>query len=146
MEKGKGVPTMAITNPTRDEIKAILKSAKRIAVVGLSDKPHRTSYLVSEAMKKAGYDIIPVNPNITDVFGIKAVSNLGEINGHVDIVNVFRRNEYIHDVANEFLSIDANVFWTQLGLVDQEVFTMLKEKGKTVVMDRCIKVEHSLTN
>lgn len=136
---------MAINNPSREEIGAILKKAKRIAVVGLSDNPSRTSYMVSEAMKNAGYEIIPVNPTVDEVLGVKAVKKLTDIEGHVDIVNVFRRSEYLPDVAEEFEKIDADVFWAQLGLVHEETFNQLKEKGYTVIMDRCIKVEHAMT-
>ncbi|CAI9386826.1 CoA-binding protein [Niallia sp. Sow4_A1] len=136
---------MAINNPSREEIGAILKKAKRIAVVGLSDNPSRTSYMVSEAMKNAGYEIIPVNPTVDEVLGVKAVKKLTDIEGHVDIVNVFRRSEYLPEVAEEFEKIDADVFWAQLGLVHEETFNQLKEKGYTVIMDRCIKVEHAMT-
>lgn len=136
---------MTIENPSRNEIGAILKKAKKIAVVGLSNNPERTSYLVSEAMQKAGYDIIPVNPTIDEVLGVKAVASLKDIDGHVDIVNVFRRSEQLFDVAKEFDEIDADVFWAQLGLENEEAYEFLKNKGYTVIMDRCIKVEHAIT-
>lgn len=92
-----------------------------------------------------GYDIIPVNPTVDEVLGIKAVKTLKEIDGHVDIVNVFRRSEYLMEVAEEFAEIDADVFWAQLGLENEEAYNFLKDKGYTVIMDRCIKVEHALT-
>ncbi|MBT2705161.1 CoA-binding protein [Chryseobacterium sp. ISL-80] len=131
--------------PSREEIGKILKKSKRIAVVGLSDNPQRTSYMVSEAMQNAGYEIIPVNPTVDEVLGVKAVNSLKEIDGHVDIVNVFRRSEYLMEVAQEFAEIDADIFWAQLGLENEEAYRFLKEKGYTVIMDRCIKVEHALT-
>ncbi len=134
-----------IENPSREEIGKILKKAKRIAVVGLSDNPNRTSYMVSKAMQDAGYEIIPVNPMVDEVLGEKAVSSLKEIEGHVDIVNVFRRSEYLPEIAKEFDEIDADVFWAQLGVVNEEAYQFLKERGYTVIMDRCIKVEHALT-
>jgi uncharacterized protein len=134
---------MAIEIPKHQEIEAILKKAKRIAVVGLSDNPERTSYRVAQVMQNAGYDIIPVNPTIDQALGVKAVATLKDIEGHVDIVNVFRRSEQLLDVAKEFDEIDADVFWAQLGLVNEEAFHFLKEKGYTVVMDRCIKVEYA---
>ncbi|RFU70419.1 CoA-binding protein [Peribacillus saganii] len=134
-----------IENPGRDEIREILKKTKRIAVVGLSDNPERTSYMVSQAMQANGYEIIPVNPSVQEVLGVKAVASLKDIEGHVDIVNVFRRSEYLAEVAEEFIQIDADVFWAQLGLVDEQVFNSLRDKGYTVIMDRCIKVEHALT-
>lgn len=136
---------MTIENPTRPEMGAMLKKAKRIAVIGLSDKPDRTSYMVSEAMQKNGYEIIPVNPSVDEVLGVKAVSSLKEIEGHIDIVNVFRRSEFLPEIAREFAEIDADIFWAQLGVVNEEAYEYLKDKGYTVIMDRCIKVEHALT-
>ncbi|MFC9726284.1 CoA-binding protein [Bacillus cereus] len=136
---------MTIENPTRTEIGEVLKKSKTIAVVGLSDKPERTSYMVSKAMQDAGYRIIPVNPTVDEVLGEKAVSSLKDIKEHVDIVNVFRRSEFLMDVAKEFVEIDADVFWAQLGVQDEDTYEFLKEKDYTVIMDRCIKVEHAMT-
>ncbi|UQZ46220.1 CoA-binding protein [Bacillus sp. PK3-037] len=132
-------------NPSKAEIKEILDGSKRIAVVGLSDRPDRTSYMVSKAMQDAGYEIIPVNPTIEEALGVKAVSSLKEIDGPIDIVNVFRRSEQLPDVAQEFLETDAPVFWAQQGLVNEEAYQMLKEEGRTVIMDLCIKVAHAVT-
>ncbi len=136
---------MAVEIPTREELGQILKKSKHIAVVGLSDNPERTSYMVSKAMMDAGYRITPVNPSVDQVFGIKAVKSLRDIKEHVDIVNVFRRSEHLLDVAKEFADIDADVFWAQLGLVNEEAYQYLRNLGYTVVMDRCIKVEHAMT-
>ncbi|UQZ58499.1 CoA-binding protein [Bacillus subtilis] len=132
-------------NPSKAEIKEILQRSKRIAVVGLSDRPDRTSHIVSKAMQDAGYEIIPVNPTIDEALGVKAVSSLKEIDGPIDIVNVFRRSEQLPGVAEEFLETDAPVFWAQQGLVNEEAYQMLKEKGRTVIMDLCIKVAHAVT-
>jgi uncharacterized protein len=132
-------------NPSRQEIGNILKRSKRIAVIGLSDNPARTSYMVSKAMQDQGYDIIPVNPTIESALGVKAVSSLQEIDGPIDIVNVFRRSEFLPQIAEEFDQIDSNVFWAQLGVVNEEAYRFLMERGYTVIMDRCIKVEHALT-
>ncbi|UTE75793.1 CoA-binding protein [Rossellomorea sp. KS-H15a] len=132
-------------NPSRQEIGNILKQSKRIAVIGLSDNPERTSYMVSKAMQDQGYEIIPVNPTIESALGVKAVSTLKEIEGTVDIVNVFRRSEFLPEIAEEFDQIDSNVFWAQLGVMNEEAYRFLKERGYTVIMDRCIKVEHALT-
>ncbi|AKI92264.1 CoA-binding protein [Bacillus subtilis] len=132
-------------NPSKAEIKEILQRSKRIAVVGLSDRPDRTSHMVSKAMQDAGYEIIPVNPTIDEALGVKAVSSLKEIDGPIDIVNVFRRSEQLPGVAEEFLETGAPVFWAQQGLVNEEAYQMLKEKGRTVIMDLCIKVAHAVT-
>ncbi|CJH31401.1 CoA-binding domain-containing protein [Streptococcus pneumoniae] len=96
-------------------------------------------------MQDAGYRIIPVNPTVDEVLGEKAVSSLKDIKEHVDIVNVFRRSEFLMDVAKEFVEIDADVFWAQLGVQDEDTYKLLKEKDYTVIMDRCIKVEHAMT-
>lgn len=132
-------------NPSLQEIGEILKKAKRIAVVGLSDNPERTSYQVTKAMQEAGYEIIPVNPNVDEVLGEKAVDSLKHIEGHVDIVNIFRRSEYLPEIAREFVEIDADVFWAQQGIVNEEAYEFLKKHNVTVIMDRCIKVMHALT-
>ncbi|RTR33820.1 CoA-binding protein [Robertmurraya yapensis] len=136
---------MAIEIPSREELGKILKRVKRIAVVGLSGNPDKTSYMVSKAMQDAGYEIIPVNPTVDEVLGVKAVKSLKEIEGHIDVVNVFRRPEHLMDVAQEFADIDAEIFWAQQGIVNEEAYQFLIDKGYTVVMDRCIKVEHALT-
>ncbi|MED3712141.1 CoA-binding protein [Peribacillus frigoritolerans] len=132
-------------NPSREEMGKMLKKSKRIAVVGLSDNPERTSYMVSKAMQDSGYEIIPVNPAVAEVLGVKAVKALKDIEGHVDIVNVFRRSEFLPEIAKEFAEIDADIFWAQLGVENEEAYNFLKEKGHTVIMNRCIKVEHALT-
>ncbi|HAC2750599.1 CoA-binding protein [Listeria monocytogenes] len=129
-------------NPTKEEIQQILKKAKVIAVIGSSDKPDRTSYRVSQIMQQAGYKIIPVNPNADEILGEKAVKRLTDIEEHVDIVNVFRRSEFLPEIAEAFDQIDADVFWAQLGIANQEAFDFLTEKGYPTVMDYCIKVAY----
>ncbi|MDQ0214041.1 putative CoA-binding protein [Oikeobacillus pervagus] len=134
-----------IENPSREELGKILKKAKRIAVVGLSNNPERTSYQISAAMQKAGFEIIPVNPTVKEVLGVQAVASLKEITEPIDIVNIFRRSEFLPEIAREFAEIDCPVFWAQQGVANEEAYQYLNEKGYTVVMDRCIKVEHALT-
>ncbi|KAA0958037.1 CoA-binding protein [Planococcus sp. ANT_H30] len=133
-----------MNNPSRVEIKKILDQAKTIAVVGLSPNPSRTSYIVSESMQRAGYRIIPVNPLADVVLGEKSYASLSDIPGKVDIVNVFRRSEFLEDIANEFMKMECPVFWTQLNVVDENVFNRLSDAGYTVIMDRCVKVEHAI--
>ncbi|MGP4079397.1 CoA-binding protein [Pseudalkalibacillus sp. R45] len=134
---------MGFQNPDQAAINEILKTKKRIAVIGLSNKPHRMSYQVSKYMQDNGYEIIPVNPTIDEAMGIKAYSSLKDVEGPIDIVNVFRRSEELPAVAEEVKGIDANVFWAQLGLINEEVVDILEGKGMTIIMDRCIKVEHA---
>lgn len=124
-------------------IKKIINEKKRIAVVGLSDNPERTSYSVTEAMQNAGYEIIPVNPMIKEWKGIPAVSSLKEIDGHVEVVNVFRQSKFLPEIAKETVDIGADVLWGQLGVEDEEAKEYAEKHGVTVVMNRCIKVEHA---
>ncbi|MBU5440593.1 CoA-binding protein [Paenibacillus sp. MSJ-34] len=135
---------MAFENPTREQIKEILMASHTIAVVGLSDNPERTSYMVSAAMQQKGYRIIPVNPNATEILGERCYASLKEIPEPVDIVNVFRRSEYCASVAGEAAEIKAKVLWLQLGIVNEEAADIAARHGMTAIMDRCIKVEDSI--
>ncbi|SFL73984.1 CoA-binding protein [Salibacterium qingdaonense] len=130
-------------NPSEDRTAAILNKSTTIAVVGLSDKPSRTSWQVSKAAQEAGYRIIPVNPNAREVLGEKAAARLGDIEEHVDIVNVFRRREHLPEVAAEAAAMPdvPDVFWTQLELVSEEAARTAEQAGMMVIMDKCIKVE-----
>ncbi|MBP1999310.1 putative CoA-binding protein [Paenibacillus shirakamiensis] len=133
-------------NPSREEIKAILEAAGNIAVVGLSDKSDRTSYMVSEALQLRGYRIIPVNPTVkADILGEKTYASLKDIPEPVDIVNVFRRSEFTPEVAQEATEIGAKVLWLQLGVFSDEANRIAADQGLTVIMDRCIKVEDAVT-
>ncbi|WP_257351596.1 CoA-binding protein [Pseudalkalibacillus decolorationis] len=134
---------MSYQKPDQNTINEILKTKTRIAVVGLSDRPERTSYQVSQYMQKNGYEIIPVNPTVSEVLGAKAYKSLKDIPGDIDIVNVFRRSEYLPEVAKETKEVGADVFWAQLGLENDEAAEILQNTNTTVVMDRCIKVEHA---
>jgi uncharacterized protein len=129
---------------TKEDLKNLLKLRKRIAVVGLSDQPFRTSYMVSEYMQNAGYEIIPVNPNVTEVLGQKAYASLEDIEGHIDIVNVFRRSEYLPEVARSAINMKAGFFWAQLGLYNAEAEEILQSSTIPYIMDKCIKVEHAM--
>lgn len=135
---------MTQKNPTPERMKEILSKAKTIAVVGLSNNPARVSYQVSERMKSYGYKIIPVNPMIEEALGETAVASLTEIKERVDIINVFRRVDQILPVAREAVEFGkASVFWTQLGLADEEAAALCEQHGMTVVMDKCIKVAYA---
>ncbi|GLX68352.1 CoA-binding protein [Paenibacillus glycanilyticus] len=134
---------MAFENPTRDEIKEILLASHTIAVVGLSDKPDRVSYMVSEAMQKKGYRIIPVNPGAETILGEKSYASLADIPEPVDIVNVFRRPEHTPPIAEEAVAIGAKALWLQLGIANDEAAKIAAEGRLRVIMDRCIKVEDS---
>jgi len=135
-------------NPSNEARRQLLEDAKTIAVVGLSNKPDRTSYMVSQAMQNAGYKIVPVNPVIAGetVLGEKVLASLSEIDQPVDIVNVFRRSEDILPVAEEALKMQnkPKVFWMQQGIANEEAAKLVAEQGIEVVQDMCIKVDHAL--
>ncbi|MFD1171806.1 CoA-binding protein [Oceanobacillus picturae] len=135
---------MTWENPSNEQLKQLLTEAKTIAVVGLSDKPERTSYQISEAMQKQGYRIIPVNPTVDEVLGEKAYSSLQDVPHDVDIINVFRRPEHLPAIAEEAAQTNCKIFWAQQGVVNQEAYDFLKEKDFTVIMDLCIKVVHAV--
>ncbi|MCS7459400.1 CoA-binding protein [Paenibacillus doosanensis] len=135
---------MAFENPSRERIKELLIGAGNVAVVGLSDKPDRVSYMVAEAMQKKGYRIIPVNPNADSILGETCYPSLSDIPEPVDIVNVFRRSETVVPVAEEAVKIKAKVFWLQQGIFNEEAADIAKAGGLEVIMDRCIKVEDSI--
>lgn len=136
---------MAFENPDREQIKEILEQAGNIAVVGLSDKSDRTSYMVAAAMQQRGYRIIPVNPAVQgEILGEKVYASLSDIPEPVDIVDVFRRSEHTPEVAREAVQIGAKVLWLQQGIVNEEAGNIAAEGGLTVIMDRCIKVEDSI--
>jgi len=135
---------MAFHNPPDDVRRRLLEEAKTIAVVGLSDNPERTSHQIAAALQAAGYRIIPVNPNVTEVLGERAVTSLTEIAEPVDIVNVFRRSEHTVPVAEEAVKIGAKALWLQEGVYNEEAARIAQEGGLVVVMDRCIKVDHAL--
>ncbi|NQX57557.1 CoA-binding protein [Paenibacillus qinlingensis] len=137
---------MTFENPSREHIKELLANAGNIAVVGLSDKPDRTSYMVSAAMQSRGYRIIPVNPNADQILGEKCYPSLSDIPEPVDIVNVFRRADQVVPVAEESVKIGAKVFWLQLEIVNEEAARIASEGGLEVIMDRCIKVEDAILN
>lgn len=136
---------MTFNNPSREAIKQILEETTNIAVVGLSDKPDRTSYMVAEAMQHRGYKIIPVNPNAEHILGETCYPTLSDIPEKVHIVNVFRRSETVVPVAEEAVKIGAKVFWLQQGIMNDEAAQIAKNGGLDVIMDRCIKVEDAIT-
>ncbi|ASN05605.1 CoA-binding protein [Virgibacillus necropolis] len=135
---------MAIENPSNDEVKQVLQESKSIAVVGLSDNPARTSYQISKIMQDKGYKIIPVNPMVDEVLGEKSFPSLLDVDEPIDIINVFRRSEYLPAIAKEAAETTSNVFWAQLGVTNEEAYNYLKERDFTVIMDTCIKVSHAM--
>ncbi|HET7107856.1 MAG TPA: CoA-binding protein [Candidatus Acidoferrum sp.] len=125
-----------------DVVAEILRGARSIAVVGLSSNPMRASHGVAEYLKNAGFRIIPVNPNETEVLGEKAYARLEDVPGPVDIVDVFRRAEEVPAVAESAIGIGAKVLWMQLGIENAEAAERARAAGLVVVEDSCLMVEH----
>jgi len=125
------------------DIPELLRSAKTIAVVGISDKPGRPSNDVAGYLLSKGYAIVPVNPNLSEWRGIRAYPSLQDIPGgiHVDIVDIFRKSGDVMPVAEGAISIGAGAVWMQLGIVNEKAAAKARKAGLFVVMDRCIKVE-----
>jgi predicted CoA-binding protein len=126
---------------TSDVVTQILHGAKTIAVVGLSSNAMRASHGVAEYLKGAGYRIIPVNPNETEVLGEKAYGRLEDVPEPVDIVDVFRRAEEVPGVAESAIKIGAKVLWMQLGIENAEAAKKARAAGLVVVEDACLMVE-----
>ena len=129
-------------NTNSDVVAQILRRSKTIAVVGLSSNPMRASHEVAAYLKRAGYRIIPVNPNETEVLGEKAYARLEDVREPVDIVDVFRRAEEVPAVAESAIRIKAKVLWMQLGIENAEAAERARAAGLIVVEDACLLVEH----
>jgi uncharacterized protein len=127
---------------TADPILEILKQYKTIAVVGLSSNPARASYEVTEYMQKAGYRIIPVNPNEREVLGEKSYARLEDVPEKIGIVDVFRRAEDVPPVVESAIRVGAKVVWMQLGIENAGAAERARAAGLNVVEDACIFVEH----
>jgi len=125
-----------------DEIGELLKRTKTIAVVGLSDSPLRPSYGVSAYMQSHGYRIIPVNPSIKGALGEKAVASLAEIEEKIDMVDVFRRPEYVPELVDEAIRLKVPAIWLQEDVIHEEAAEKARKAGIFVVMDKCVLKEH----
>lgn len=128
---------------TPETIKRILDECRTIAVVGLSSKPTRPSHDVTAYMQRAGYRIIPVNPNEREVLGEKAYASLAEVPERIDLVDVFRRSEEAGAAVDEALTIGAKAVWLQEGVIDDAAAQRALDAGLLVVMDRCWLKEHA---
>jgi len=131
-------------NPDRQEIRDLLGRARTVAVVGLSDRPYRTSHAIAAALQSFGYKILPVNPNLKGpVLGEEPYECVADIPTTVDIVDVFRRSEKVMPVARDAVAAGAKVLWLQSGVINEEAAAYATEHGLTVVMNRCIKVDYA---
>ena len=128
--------------PQSDPIAELLKRAKTIAVVGLSCNPLRASHGVSAYMQTHGYRIIPVNPQIQECLGEKAYASLSDVPGKIDIVNIFRRPEFVEEIVDEAIRLKIPAIWMQEDVIHEKAAEKARKAGIFVVMDRCILKEH----
>jgi len=131
-----------LTTTTTDPITELLKRSKTIAVVGLSDSPLRASHGVSAYMQSQGYRIVPVNPTVENVLGEDSYSSLLDVKEKIDIVNIFRRSEFVPDVVDQAIQLKVPAIWMQEGVVHEAAAEKARQAGIMVIMDRCILKEH----
>jgi len=139
---------MELTNPSDSEIHAILSRPTTVAVVGCSDNPARDSLRIALLLKRKGFRVIPVNPQLkadalVDVLGERCYADIASIPGPVEMVDVFRRSEYLPAIAEEAIAKGARVLWCQLGVIDLKAAERARLAGMTVVMDRCPAIEYA---
>ncbi len=125
-----------------DPVTEILRQAKVIAVVGLSSRRHRPSFGVAQYLQQSGYKIIPVNPNESEVLGVKCYSRLEDVPKPVDIVDIFRRSEFVPAIVESAIAIGAKAVWMQEGVMHDDAAERARQAGMVVVMDACILKEH----
>lgn len=116
---------------------------RTLAVIGLSDDPSKPSHSVSAYMQRAGFRILPVNPQVSEVLGERSYASLAELPVKPDVVNVFRLPKYLPAIVEEMISLDLRALWVQLGIVHPGAAARAEQAGITVVMDRCILIEHA---
>ena len=124
-------------------IQRVLHSANAIAIVGLSSNELRASHFVGFYLKRHGYRVIPVNPRETEVLGAASYPSLLDVPEPVDIVNVFRAPDALPAIAQDAVAIHAGALWCQFGVINDEGARIAEEGGVTVIMDRCLKIEHA---
>src|SRR5579863_4809242 len=133
---------MGIGPAQADAVTELLKRAKTIAVVGLSDNPMRVSHGVSAYMQEQGYRIIPVNPRIEWCLGEKAYASLLDVEETIDIVNIFRRPEFVEEVVEQAIRLKVPAVWMQEGVINEKAADKARQAGIFVIMDSCILKEH----
>jgi predicted CoA-binding protein len=124
-------------------IQRVLNTAKTIAIVGMSGNELRASNFVGFYLKRHGYQVIPVNPRETEILGAASYPSLLEVPVAVDVVNVFRAPDAVPEIAREAVAIHAGALWCQFGVINEEGARIAEDAGITVIMDRCLKVEHA---
>ncbi len=124
-------------------IQRVLHTARTIAVMGLSDNELRASYFVGYYLRRHGYRVIPVNPRLTEILGETCYPSLLDVPVPVDVVDVFRAPDALPGIAQEAVAINAGTLWCQFGVIDTDAARIAEDGGVTVIMDRCLKVEHA---
>lgn len=124
-------------------LRELLLGTRTIALVGISDKPHRDSYHVADYLMEAGYRVLPVNPRLQTVLGQRCYPDLDSITEPVDLVDVFRRPDEIGPVVDAAIAIGAKALWLQLGVINAAEANRANQAGLAVVMDRCTKIDHA---
>jgi predicted CoA-binding protein len=133
---------LPLTNATSAKVRLILTTGRTVAVVGLSDKPERESYRVAAYLQEQGFKIIPINPNVAEVLGEKAYANLLDVREPVDIVDIFRKPEFVPGLVEEAIVTHAKAVWMQKGIVHNTAAEKARQAGVKVVMNKCLMVEH----
>jgi uncharacterized protein len=123
-------------------IQELLRSAKSIAIVGLSTEPTKASNMVASYLKDEGFEVVPIHPKATEILGQKVYPSLKELDRHVDVVVVFRPASEVSGIAQDFLKTSAHALWMQLRIIDLDSARLVMESGRLAVVDRCIKMEH----
>jgi predicted CoA-binding protein len=126
-----------------NRLREILQNYQRIAVVGLSNNPERPSHQVASYLLRHGYNVIPVNPSLTEVLGRRCYPSLRDIPGGVDMVDCFRKPEDLAAVVEDTIAIGARCLWLQLGVAETKAIQRAEDHGIEVIVERCIKIEHA---
>ena len=131
-----------MSNPDRHLIEDLLRTSRTIAVVGLSNDPLRASHSVAEYLQQAGYRVIPVNPHETQVLGEKCYARLEDVPEKIDIVDIFRRSEFVPELVDSAIALGVRAVWMQQGVIHEEAAARARAAGLEVMMDRCILQDH----
>jgi predicted CoA-binding protein len=133
---------MGFQNPPDATIKEVLSTPQTVAVVGCSPDPHRDSHRIAKLLKDKGHRVIPVNPGYQEILGEPCYASLRDIPEKVDMVDIFRRSEYVAPIVDDAIATGAKIVWMQLGVIDEQAAARAEDAGLIVVMDRCPAIEY----
>ncbi len=130
-----------------DPIDRVLTESKTVAIVGLSAKPEMDSYKVGKYLQDHGYEVLPINPSANEIMGKKAYASLRDLPAPPDVVDVFRRADFVPEIVEDAIAVGAKTVWLQLGIINEAAAERARQAGLVVVMDKCMKQEHQrMTN